>query len=140
MVYIDYERGRTEKGWKPKRFGGGKGSNRSMPKWLVEQLDFIKKKYPELVKEKGEISDGQLLGNKKRRSNDKEYHHRDRNNDQDNNDGDENHYNDNHNNTHEHYQDDDDDDKTVKEETSSINGKDDKMSVSKKEYEVGEIV
>ena len=67
-VYCDYERGRTDKHFVPRKYGGDLGKNRDMPIWLEEQIDYVKKKYPELTKvkkrkveesemEKGEIRD-----------------------------------------------------------------------------------
>lgn len=54
-AYIDCEKGRVEKNWKPRRFGGGEGNSREMPTWLKIQLEEIRKKYPNLSEEKGEI-------------------------------------------------------------------------------------
>lgn len=143
VVLIDYERGRIEKGWKPRRLGGGRGDNRGMPKWLVDQLEDIGKKYPDLIKEKGEISDSQWLRNKKHRSHDKNdngnnHRHKDKSNDKekDNKNDEENHHENNpkrHKNNHNH--DFEDDDKTDKEDNGWSNEKS-----PKKEYEVGEIV
>jgi U1 small nuclear ribonucleoprotein len=47
-VQVDYERGRTEKNWKPRRFGGEKGNIREFPGWLERELRKIKEMYPEL--------------------------------------------------------------------------------------------
>ena len=59
-AYVDCEKGRTDKNWKPRRFGGGEGKSREMPRWLKKELEEIRKKYPELSEEKGEIiSDGE---------------------------------------------------------------------------------
>ena len=54
-VHIDIERGRVEKNWKPRRFGGGEGKTRAMPRWLKKELDEIRKRFPGLTEEKGEI-------------------------------------------------------------------------------------
>jgi U1 small nuclear ribonucleoprotein len=48
-VSVDYERGRTEKNWKPRRFGGGKGECRVVPAWLEKELNMVKEYYPELM-------------------------------------------------------------------------------------------
>ena len=73
-VYCDYERGRTDKHFIPRKFGGDLGNARDFPIWLEEQLNDIKKKYPELTKikkrkvaesemEKGEILDDEDIDN-----------------------------------------------------------------------------
>lgn len=49
-VMVDFERGRTERHWIPRKFGGGKGDSRSYPQWLQSELKEIKKLYPELLK------------------------------------------------------------------------------------------
>lgn len=49
-VLVDKERGRTDKRFKPRKYGGGKGKGRDFPIWLEEELYQIKKKYPELIK------------------------------------------------------------------------------------------
>lgn len=78
-AYVDCEKGRTDKNWKPRRFGGGEGKSREMPRWLKKELEEIRKKYPELSEEKGEIiSDGEdynstgindgIMNKKRRRS------------------------------------------------------------------------
>ncbi len=43
-VYCDYERGRTDKHFVPRKYGGDLGKNRDMPIWLEEQIDYVKKK------------------------------------------------------------------------------------------------
>ncbi len=48
-VQVDYERGRTEKNWKPRRLGGDKGNIRELPGWLERELRKIKEMYPELT-------------------------------------------------------------------------------------------
>lgn len=48
-VQVDYERGRTEKNWKPRRLGGEKGNIRELPGWLERELRKIKEMYPELT-------------------------------------------------------------------------------------------
>lgn len=48
-VSVDYERGRTEKNWKPRRLGGGRGDTRVYPYWLEKQIMEIKDLYPEIV-------------------------------------------------------------------------------------------
>ncbi len=48
-VHVDYERGRTEKNWKPRRFGGGKGESRAFPQWLEKELNEIIEFFPELL-------------------------------------------------------------------------------------------
>lgn len=64
-VETDYERGRTESKFKPRRFGGTLGDSRATPEWLEKQLDKIREKYPELTEEKGEINgnieEGEIL-------------------------------------------------------------------------------
>lgn len=55
-IMIGCEKGRTDKSWIPRRFGGGLGESREMPKWLKKELEEIRKKYPELSEEKGEIN------------------------------------------------------------------------------------
>ena len=49
-VYVDYERGRTENNWKPRRFGGGKGDSRRMPSWLEREVKQVKEHFPEISK------------------------------------------------------------------------------------------
>lgn len=57
-VHVDYERGRTEKNWRPRRFGGGKGELRPYPSWLEKELNDIKEFFPELlIKNRKEIKD-----------------------------------------------------------------------------------
>jgi RNA recognition motif-containing protein len=48
-VSVDYERGRTEKNWKPRRLGGGKGESRPLPLWLEKEINQIREMYPEIV-------------------------------------------------------------------------------------------
>jgi len=48
-VSVDYERARTEKNWKPRRLGGGKGEARPLPLWLEKELNQIREMYPEII-------------------------------------------------------------------------------------------
>ena len=78
-VHVDYERGRTDKYFIPRKFGGGIGTTREIPLWLERQLDEVKKKFPELVvkkkkkkeseREKGEILDEDEKNNEENNNN-----------------------------------------------------------------------
>ena len=67
-VYVDYERGRTENNWKPRRLGGGKGDSRRMPSWLEREVKQIKDQFPEISKKYKKI---EFLNKKRSRSNSK---------------------------------------------------------------------
>ena len=49
-ILIDYERGRVDRRFKPKKFGGGWPNDRDIPKWLEDKISNFKKQYPELIK------------------------------------------------------------------------------------------
>ncbi len=48
-INVDYERGRTEKNWKPRRLGGGKGDSRNYPAWLEKELNEVKDFFADLL-------------------------------------------------------------------------------------------
>ena len=49
-VYVEAERGRTDNKFRPIKYGGQDGKGRELPFWLEEEINDIKKKYPEIVK------------------------------------------------------------------------------------------
>ena len=100
-VYCDYERGRTDKHFVPRKYGGDLGKNRDMPIWLEEQIDYVKKKYPELTKvkkrkveesemEKGEIRDDEDVDMDNHNNNDNNIENNDNKNNNKNDNNNEN--------------------------------------------------
>lgn len=52
IVYTDFERGRTEKGFRPRRFGGHfPQETRPLPAWLLKDLKTFKEHHPDIVEE-----------------------------------------------------------------------------------------
>jgi len=50
IVYTDFERGRTEKGFKPRRFGGHYPyETRPLPTWLQKDLKNFKENHPDVI-------------------------------------------------------------------------------------------
>lgn len=49
-IYVEAERGRTDNKFRPNKYGGEDGKGRELPLWLEDEIDNVKKKYPDIVK------------------------------------------------------------------------------------------